>query len=64
MQKKYGQKKFYKKLLKIDPKIKNKFNPGDVQRSIRAFEIKTYTKISMYDWFNKTKPIFKEDILV
>ena len=64
MQKKYGQKKFYKKLLKIDPKIKNKFNPGDVQRSIRAFEIKTYTKVSMYDWFNKTKPIFKEDIFL
>ena len=64
MQKKYGQKKFYKKLLKIDPKIKNKFNPGDVQRSIRAFEIKTYTKVSMYDWFNKTKSIFKEDIFL
>ena len=64
MQKKYGQKKFYKKLLKIDPKIKNKFNPGDVQRSIRAFEIKIYTKVSMYDWFNKTKPIYKEDIFL
>ena len=64
IQKKYGQKKFYKKLLKIDPKIKNKFNPGDVQRSIRAFEIKTYTKVSMYDWFNKTKPIYKEDIFL
>ena len=64
MQKKYGQKKFYKKLLKIDPKIKNKFNPGDAQRSIRAFEIKTYTKVSMYDWFNKTKPIYKEDIFL
>ena len=64
MQKKYGQKKFYKKLLKIDQKIKNKFNPGDVQRSIRAFEIKTYTKVSMYDWFNKTKPIYKEDIFL
>ncbi len=61
MQKKYGQKKFYKKLLKIDPKVKNKFNSRDVQRSIRAFEIKTYTKVSMYDWFNKTKPTFKDD---
>ena len=64
MQKKYGQKKFYKKLLKIDPKIKNKFNPRDVQRSIRAFEIKTYTKVSMYDWFYKTKPIFKNDVFL
>ena len=64
IQKKYGQKKFYKKLLKIDPKIKNKFNPRDVQRSIRAFEIKTYTKVSMYDWFYKTKPIFKNDVFL
>jgi len=64
LQKKHGQKKFYKKLLKIDPKVKNKFNPKDVQRSIRAFEVKTYTKVSMYEWFNKTKPIFKKDVFL
>ena len=61
LQKKYGQKKFYKKLIKLDPKVKNKFDPMDSQRSIRAFEIKTCTKISMYDWLNKTKPIFNEN---
>ena len=60
MQKKYGQKKFYKKLIKLDPKVKNKFDPNDVQRSIRAFEIKAHTKISMYDWLNKTEPIFNK----
>jgi len=60
MQKKYGQKKFYKKLIKLDPKVKNKFDPNDTQRSIRAFEIKTHTKISMYDWLNKTEPIFNK----
>ena len=59
--KKEGQKKFYKKLLKLDKKIKNKFDPNDTQRSIRAFEIKSYTKISMYDWLNKTKPTFNEN---
>ena len=64
MQKKYGQKRFYKKLIKLDPKVKNKFDPMDIQRSIRAFEIKTHTKISMYDWFNKTKPIFNENIFL
>ena len=64
LQKKYGQKKFYKKLIKLDPKVKNKFDPMDTQRSIRAFEIKTYTKISMYDWFNKTKPIFNENVFL
>ena len=64
MQKKNGQKKFYKKLIKLDPKVKNKFNPKDTQRSIRAFEVKTYTKISMYDWFSKTKPTFNESVFL
>ena len=61
MQKKDGQKVFYKKLLKLDPKIKNKFASNDTQRSIRAFEIKSFTKISMYDWLKKTKSEFKEN---
>ena len=64
MQKRYGQKKFYKKLLKLDPKVKSKFDPKDTQRSIRAFEIKTHTKISMYDWLNKTKPIFNKNVFL
>ncbi|MDA9658820.1 tRNA (adenosine(37)-N6)-dimethylallyltransferase MiaA [Candidatus Pelagibacter sp.] len=59
IQKKEGQKKFYKKLLKIDPKVKDKFDPNDVQRTIRAFEIKSFTKISMYEWLSKTKSEFK-----
>jgi len=60
MQKTEGQKVFYKKLLKIDHKVKDKFDPNDTQRSIRAFEIKSFTKISMYEWLNKTKPKFKD----
>ena len=60
IQKKEGQKKFYKKLLKIDPKAKDKFDPNDTQRSIRAYEIKLFTKVSMYEWLKKTKPEFKE----
>ena len=58
--KREGQKKFYKKLLKIDPKIKGKFDPNDTQRSIRAYEIKSYTNISMYDWLTKTESEFKD----
>ena len=61
MQKKEWQKKFYKKLLKIDPEIENKFDQNDTQRSIRAFEIKSFTKISMYEWLKKTKSEFKDD---
>ena len=55
MQKKIGQKKFYNKLLKIDPLIINKIEKNDVQRSIRAYEIKNFTKISILNWFKKTK---------
>jgi len=61
IQKKEGQKKFYRKLLKIDPKSKDKFDPNDTQRTIRAFEVKSFTKISMYEWLNKTKSEFKSD---
>ena len=60
MSKREGQKKFYKKLLKLDPKIKDKFDSNDTQRSIRAYEIKSYTNISMYDWLAKTKSEFKD----
>jgi len=64
IQKKEGQKKFYKKLLKIDPMAKGKFDQNDTQRTIRAFEIKSFTKISMYEWLNNTKSEFnKEEFL-
>jgi tRNA dimethylallyltransferase len=61
IQKQNGQKKFYKQLLKIDPKITGKFDPNDIQRTIRAFEVKSFTKISIYEWLKKTKSEFKED---
>ncbi len=60
IQSKIGQKNFYKKLKKLDPNIKNKFDPNDSQRSIRAYEIKLFTKTSMYEWFNKTESKFKD----
>jgi len=58
LHRKLGQKKFYKKLLQIDPLAKNIINQHDVQRSIRAFEIKKYTKKSMLHWFRDTKVLF------
>ncbi len=61
MQKEEGQKNFYKRLLRLDKKIKGKFDSNDTQRSIRAFEIKFYTKVSMYDWLDKTKSSFNEN---
>ena len=60
MQKKLGQKKFYEKLLKLDPLLKGKINPTDSQRSIRAYEVKKFTKKSLYEWFKNTKSNFLE----
>ena len=61
MQGKLGQKKFYNRLLKLDPLIKNRIEKNDVQRSIRAYEIKNYTKISIINWFKKTKKYISSD---
>ena len=56
LHKKIGQKKFFLELLKLDPLIRNRLNNSDVQRSIRAYEIKSFTKKSMISWFKNTKP--------
>ena len=61
MQKKLGQTRFYNKLLKLDPLIKNKIEKNDIQRSIRAYEIKHQTKKSIIEWFKKTKIFFSSD---
>ena len=61
LQKKLGQKKFYQKLIKLDPNSKEKINSTDTQRSIRAYEVKQYTKKSLYDWFKNTKSYFEKE---
>jgi len=61
LQKKIGQKKFFKQIIKLDPLINEKINPTDVQRSIRAYEVKSYTKKSLIDWFKNTKSKFAEE---
>ena len=61
MQRKLGQKKFYNRLLKLDPLIKNIIEKNDVQRSIRAYEIKKQTKKSIIEWFKKTKKYICSD---
>ena len=55
LHKRIGQKKFFQKLLQIDPLIKDRINSLDVQRSLRAYEIKSFTKKSMISWFKNTK---------
>ena len=56
--KKLGYKKFYEKLLEIDPKVKGKILPTDSQRTQRAYEVKLKTKKSLFDWIANTKSDF------
>ena len=56
--KKLGYKKFYEKLLEIDPKAKGKILPTDSQRTQRAYEVKLKTKKSLFDWIANTKSDF------
>jgi tRNA dimethylallyltransferase len=62
LHKNLGQKIFYQRLLKLDPNSEDKINPTDSQRSIRAFEVKQFTKKSLHDWFKNTKSNFDKDV--
>ena len=61
LHKKLGQKKFHQKLLKLDPSYIKNINPTDAQRSIRAYEVKLFTKKSLQEWFEGTKSNFKDE---
>jgi len=60
LHKNIGQKRFYEELLKLDPDAKKYIESKDIQRSIRAYEVKKYTKKSLYIWFENTKPNFDQ----
>jgi len=55
-----GIDQFYKKLIKLDPKCKNKIIKNDKQRMIRFYEVKFYTKKSIFDWQKNTKNNLKD----
>ena len=56
--KQLGQKRFYSKLIQLDPSVKNKILSTDQQRVIRAYEVIKFTKKSIYEWAKKTKSEF------
>ena len=60
LQKKIGQKSFYKKLIKLDPLCKNNININDQNRSIRAYEVYIQTNKSLYTWFKNTTIHFQD----
>ena len=57
---KVGPKNFFLKLIKLDPLAKKHLSSSDTQRTIRAYEIKLFTKKSMYEWFRSTKSNYKK----
>jgi len=59
-----GQEKFYKLLTKLDPLAKKFIIKSDVQRCIRAYEVKKFTHKSLFDFTKKTKPNFNKKIFV
>ena len=61
LHKKLGPKKFFSRLKNLDPLAAKRINPLDSQRSIRAYEIKLFTKKSMYEWFKNTKSDFEKE---
>ena len=61
LNKNIGSRNFYTKLLKLDPLVKNRINIHDTHRAIRAYEVKLYTKKSIYEWFKMTKSEFEEN---
>ena len=52
---KLGYVKFYERLVKLDPKVKNKILASDSQRAQRAYEVKLKTKKSIFDWIEEHK---------
>ena len=61
LHKKLGSKKFFSKLKKMDILAGKHINQFDTQRAIRAYEIKSFTKKSMYEWFKDTKSDFEKE---
>ena len=61
LHKNLGAKKFFLRLVKEDPLVRNHLIQSDTQRVIRAYEIKKFTNKSMYDWFKNTKSEFEKN---
>ena len=56
---KLGQQEFYKKLIKLDPLAKNFVSPSDVHRSLRVYEVKSFTNNSLFELIKNTKSNYK-----
>ena len=61
LHKNLGAKKFFLRLIKEDPLVRNHLIQSDTQRVIRAYEIKKFTNKSMFEWFKNTKSQFEKN---
>ena len=57
-----GPKKFFIKLVKLDPLAKKFVLPSDTQRSMRAYEVKKFTNKSLFEFTKETKSSFNNSI--
>ncbi len=62
LHKNIGQKKFFLKLLKLDPLAKKFVSPTDPQRTIRAYEVKKFTKNSLFELIKQTRSNFDNSV--
>ena len=62
LHKKIGQKKFFIRLIKLDPLVKRFVLPSDPQRSMRAYEVKKFTNKSLFEFTKETKSSFDSSV--
>ena len=62
LHKKIGQRKFFNQLIKLDPLAKRFVLPSDTQRSMRVYEVKKFTKKSLFEFTKETKPNFDSSV--
>jgi len=61
LQKKIGQERFYSELIKLDSLSANFIAPSDVQRSMRAYEVKKATNKSLFELIKQTKSNYNQN---
>ena len=57
---KYGKKKFYARLIKVDPEAASKIHPNDLRRIVRALEVYATTKTPISELQKKRKGIAED----
>ena len=62
LHKNIGEKKFFAKLIKLDPLAERFILSSDTQRVMRAYEVKKFTKKSLFEFTKETKSNFKNNI--